>query len=57
METVEADRAAAAGESLAAELGARLLSPLPSITRTTGAIEMHSPLFCESSANPQTNLF
>lgn len=57
METMPADRAAAAGESLAAELSDRLLMPRPSISRATGEIEKHSPLFCGSSANPQPSLF
>ena len=57
METVAADRAAAAGESLAAELSDRLLMPRPSISRATGEIEKYSPLFCGSSANPQPSLF
>ena len=57
METAPADRAAAAAESLAAELGERLRSPLPSITRITGDMEKNSPLFCGSSANPQQSMF
>jgi hypothetical protein len=57
METVAADRAQAIGEAQADELTARLKSPLPSITRTCGDIEMHSPLFRESPANPQQDLF
>jgi hypothetical protein len=57
METVAADRAAAAGEALAAILADRLRAPLPSISCVTGDIEKGSPLFRESSANPQQNLF
>lgn len=57
METMPADRASAAGESLAAELSDRLLMPRPSISRVTGEMEKHSPLFCGSSANPQPSLF
>jgi len=57
METVPADRAAAAGESLAAELSERLKASLPSISRATGDIEQHSPLFRETDANPQQTLF
>ena len=57
MENSPADRAAAAGEAQAVILGDRLRAPLPSISRTTGDIEKSSPLFRESSANPQQNLF
>jgi hypothetical protein len=57
METVAADRAAAAGESQAAKLAEMLKSPLPSISRITGDMEVNAPLFRESPANPQQNLF
>ena len=57
METVAADRAAAAGESQAAKLAEMLRSPLPSISRITGDMEVNAPLFRESPANPQQNLF
>lgn len=57
MENVSAERAAANGEAQAATLAERLRAPLPSISRTTGDIEKTSPLFRESSANPQINLF
>jgi hypothetical protein len=57
MENVAAERAAASGEAQAATLAERLRAPLPSISRTTGDIEKTSPLFRESSANPQTSLF
>lgn len=57
MESSPADRAAAAGEAQAVILADRLRAPLPSISRTTGDIEKSSPLFRESSANPQQNLF
>ena len=57
MENVAAERAAATGEAQAVVLADRLRAPLPSISRTTGDIEKSSPLFRESSANPQQNLF
>jgi hypothetical protein len=57
METVAADRAAAASEAQGVVLAERLHSPLPSISRTTGLIETRSPLFSESAANPQQLLF
>ena len=57
METVAADRVAAAGEAQAVILADRLRAPLPSISLTTGDIEKTSPLFRESPANPQQNLF
>jgi len=57
MGNVAADRAAASGEAMAAELADRLRAPLPSVSRIAGDIEMHSPLFRESSANPQPFLF
>jgi hypothetical protein len=57
MGDVAADRSAAMGEAKAAELAERLKTPLASISRTTGEMEKRSPLFRESSANPQQNLF
>jgi hypothetical protein len=57
MGSVSKDRATAFGEAQAVILADRLRAPLPSISRTTGDIEKTSPLFRESSANPQTNLF
>ena len=57
METAEADRADAAGEALALVLADRLRAPLPSISRKTGDIEINSPLFAGSPANPQKSLF
>ena len=57
MESVAADRAAAAGEAQAVILEDRLRAHLPSISAITGDIEKSSPLFRESDANPQKNLF
>ena len=57
MDTVPADRAAAAGVSQAVELSLRLTAPLPSVSRITGDMETNSPLFRETAANPQQTLF
>jgi hypothetical protein len=57
METVSADRAAASNEAVAVDISIQLHTPLPSISRVTGEIEKHSPLFRESDANPQPKLF
>lgn len=57
MESVTEERAAAAGEALAVSLAERLRSPLPSISRAAGEMETRSPLFRETAANPQKNLF
>jgi hypothetical protein len=56
-ESVPVDRAAAAAESLGSALTAELLTPAKSITARTGQMEIHSPLFGGSSANPQSSLF
>ena len=56
-ENVAADRAAAAVEAEGESLSAQMLTPLPSISRTAGAIQTHSPLFRETAANPQLSLF
>lgn len=57
METVDEERAAAAGEALAVSLADRLRSPLASVSRTTGDMETNSPLFSGSDANLQRILF
>ena len=56
-EHVPTDRAVATAEAQGEQLTAQLLTPAPSISRTTGQMERHSPLFRESSANSQLNLF
>jgi hypothetical protein len=57
LEYVPAARAVAASETAGADLTAQLLAPLGSISAQTGRLESQSPLFRESDANPQRNLF
>jgi hypothetical protein len=57
MENVAAERAGAVGEANAVQIAGLLRSPLPSISRIAGDIETNSPLFRETSANPQQSLF
>lgn len=54
---VAADRAAAAADAQGEALTAELLRPAASISARTGTIETYSPLFRDSAANPQLNLF
>jgi hypothetical protein len=56
-EHVAADRAEAAAEAQGESLTLRMREPRRSISAAAGAMEVHSPLFCDSSANPQQNLF
>ncbi len=55
--TVPSDRAAALAIATGEELTRRMHSPRKSINRAAGAMEVCSPLFRESAANPQADLF
>lgn len=56
-EAVPSERAEAAAEALGERLTGELLSPRPSISARAGRMEIHSPLFANSAANPQGSLF
>jgi hypothetical protein len=56
-EAVPLERADARAEFVGAELTRMMLEPLPSISARAGKMEVFSPLFCDSLANPQPSLF
>jgi len=56
-EAVPAERAEASAVALGERLTGELLAPIASISRRTGRMESHSPLFANSAANPQGSLF
>ena len=57
MDHVAEERAEAAAEALGDDLTRQLLIAQPSISKRSGEMETHSPLFRESPANAQLSLF
>lgn len=57
MEQVPAERAEANAEQQGKDLTAKLTEPPKSIEAKAGDIEQHSPLFRDTEANPQGNIF
>jgi hypothetical protein len=57
MEHVPAEHAEALAQATGEALTAKLLEPLADIERKAGEIEQRSPLFRDTEANPQPDLF